>query len=78
MNRNASVQGIAALPTTPPWLAGVAGIAGLLLLLALSLVLRQSVQRGVEMRRANAARAEATWRCNALRVQLPREGCAVH
>jgi hypothetical protein len=55
--------------------AGLAALAALALLLALGAVIKQVV-RQAESRHANtAARADASWRCNALGGRDQRDDC---
>ena len=56
-----------------PWVLAIATIVGLLL--ALHQVLREAVFQGELQRKANAAYAEATWRCNASRGASLRDRC---
>ena len=56
-----------------PWVLALASIVGLLL--AFHQVLREAVLQGDLHRKANAAYAEATWRCNSSRSASLREIC---
>jgi len=57
------------------WPAAFAGLVIVALLLSFHQVVRQSVEQGEILRMSAATRAEAVWRCNALRGARVREGC---
>jgi hypothetical protein len=59
----------------PAWLGLWALLFALVLLLAFTLVVRQSVQQGESLRGAVATHADAVARCNGLRGARAKESC---
>lgn len=66
-------------PLPGRWLAQapllVGGLAGGVLLALFAAVVRGGVRQAEADHRAQDARTEATWRCNALRVRAERDAC---
>jgi aspartate aminotransferase-like enzyme len=66
----------AACDRLAPIAPGVVAVAGVLaLLLAFQQVVAAGVENSQARHRASAARADATWRCNALQAAVQRTDC---
>ena len=63
---------------SPVWPGIAMTLASVALLMAFQQVVRAGVQQGETRRRAVAVRADAEWRCNALRVASARADCLLH